>query len=212
MLYAPVAGRENDAASLVPAAPAQNPPAGGSVDLRLEAETIRDIAVVVGRVNTTEDLPVLLTASLDAFGLIRAICRTSQDRSDELSESFAMAAASALHGSNLLAAAPSMPPAEQVTPIRAPAESVSLEYDLDEVTSIVVDLAAVVAGLLRQTGTHAPRSGDRTACYQAADQADSIDDLLTSDVAATTAGELPAPGTPAQPLPRPASQRRNHPR
>jgi hypothetical protein len=79
------------------------------------------------RLDAAGDLPGLLTVSRDAFGLIRAICRTSQDRSGELSAAFAIAATLAVHGRNLLTAAPSMPPARRVATLRRPAETASLE-------------------------------------------------------------------------------------
>jgi hypothetical protein len=140
---------------------------------------VRDSAVVEAQLAAAEDLPGLLTVSRDAFGLIRAVCRTSEARSDELSATFTIAAASALHGRKLLTAAPSMPPVGQVTTLRAPAAAASLEYDLDEITGALTGLVSALDSRLRRAGTQAAQDRDRLACQQAAAEAERIGNLLT---------------------------------
>jgi hypothetical protein len=139
---------------------------------------VRAIIALRERLDAAGDLPSLLNASRDAFSLIRAICRTSQERSDELSANFAVASASALHGRNVLAAAPSMPPASEASPLRSPPENASLEYDLDEITGELAGLASALARALRRTWCPEGPAHDRTACHHAAAKAERIRDLL----------------------------------
>lgn len=131
------------------------------------------------RLNTAEHMPALLAAGRGAFDLIRAISRICQARSDEQAATFTRAAASAIHGRNLLTTAPSMPRDHSVASLRAPAEATSLQYDLNQITGMIASLATDLASQLRQTGALAAHTRDKAACGQAAATAGHIRGLLT---------------------------------
>jgi hypothetical protein len=139
---------------------------------------VQEVIAIRERLATAEDLPSLIAAGREAFGLIRAICQTSEGRSDELSASLASASASALQGRNVLSAAPSMPCVNEVTTLRPPPDTASLEHDLEEVTGELADLASALAKALRRAGPQGRRRDDRRACDHGAVKAERIRDLL----------------------------------
>jgi hypothetical protein len=119
------------------------------------------------------DVPAVLAAGWAAFELIGAIASASAGDSPGMYPAFTLAGGSAVTGRNALAFAPSMPPVPPDTGQNIPKPAGSL----DEIADALAGLASALSGRLRQAAGLAA-AGDRSACEDAASEAEQITRLL----------------------------------
>ena len=117
-----------------------------------------------------EGLPAVLATSWDIFELVRAVTSASAGKSADLYPAFTFARGSAVSGRNVIACAPSMPPA-----------SVSAGHDLPEpaadayeIGDALANLASALSTRLRESAGLAADAADRAACVNAATEAELI--------------------------------------
>jgi hypothetical protein len=134
-------------------------------------EEFRAIAV---RLPAGCGLAATLAAGFDGFEAIRAAARDCEDRDPGLLGAFLLAAGTAVEGRNVVAAAPSLPPAAgPVTVVGVPPGA-----DPGQVASSAAALAGLLAARLADAGRAAAGGGDRRACAAAAAAARRIGLLL----------------------------------
>jgi hypothetical protein len=119
-------------------------------------------------------LAATLAAGFDGFEAIRAAARGCEDRDPGLFGAFLLVAGAAVEGRNVLAAAPSLPPAA------GPVGTVGVPPGADpgQVARSAAALAGLLAARLADAGLAAAGGGDRRACAAAAAAAQRIHMLL----------------------------------
>lgn len=133
-----------------------------------------DIIAARERLRVASSTADRVGASWAAFELVRSVSRSCVPRDDGLLAAYAMAAAIAVQGRNILAGAPSLTEAAQPACTVPPGtDAVSLAGDLAR-------LAGEVATCLTATADHARAEGDAGACRAAAREAEALRDLLGS--------------------------------
>jgi hypothetical protein len=120
------------------------------------------------------DVPAVLAASWEAFELVAAIASASAGDSPGMYPAFTLAGGSAVTGRNALAFAPSMPPVPPDTGQNTPKPAGSV----DEIADALAGLASALSSRLRQAAGQAATAGDRSACEDAASEAEQITRLL----------------------------------
>lgn len=135
------------------------------------------IDIVRARLEHATGLPALLDAAYAAFEDMLTAIEARQDPSTGAFAAFVMAGAAAANGRNVVAAAPSLPPApsgdlartQTRPPGGLPAEAAA---------AILAALSQLLASRLTQASDLPAGLGDRVACAQAARHAASICSLL----------------------------------
>lgn len=122
------------------------------------------------RLADADGLPAVLAAGWDVFELVATIASASADESRDLYPAFMFARGSAVSGRDAIAFAPSTP--------RASADA---RYDPPKLTAPVYEIAAALANLasalstrLRESARLAADASDRSACENAASEAERI--------------------------------------
>jgi hypothetical protein len=136
-----------------------------------------EIETTQARLEAASDLPGLLAAAWDAFGLLLAACQDGGDRSAELFAAFAFAAAAASEGRLALAGAPSLP----AEPGQTASSVTSSEPDLDKLADALAGLADKLGERLLSAARESADPGDRHACEHAAGQAAQVYEILAPD-------------------------------
>ena len=134
-----------------------------------------DIIAVRERLRVASGTAATIGASWEAFELVRSASRSCIPRDDGLLAAYAMAAAIAVQGRNILAGAPSFTQVTQPAACTVPPDS--------DVVSLAADLAFLareVASCLTAAADHARAEGDVGACRDAAREADALRDLLSA--------------------------------
>lgn len=121
------------------------------------------------------DLPELLSASHDAFELIRVLARRCEDQAPELFAAFLTTADAAVDGREAITNAPSLP-AVTANPLLS--GDVMAHLPADQVISTVGELGAILAERLTRGARVAIAPGDAAACEHAAAAARQIRDLM----------------------------------
>lgn len=134
-----------------------------------------DIIAARERLSAASGIADTIGASWEAFELVRSASRSCVPRDDGLLAAYAMAAAIAVQGRNILAGAPSLARMAQpeVRTVPPGTDVVSLAADLAR-------LAGEVAACLTAAAEHARAEGDADACRDAAREAHALRDLLGS--------------------------------
>ncbi|HLI78017.1 MAG TPA: hypothetical protein VKV02_13815 [Acidobacteriaceae bacterium] len=125
---------------------------------------------------STEHIAALLSVAWEAFDLIRTVCRQHETACGTDFAAYAMAAAAAVRGRNIIAAAPSIPPRR----INLAQAGLAKKADTGQVADALAVLAAALSGRLTSTVMTTASRADEQAGEQAATQAESIRALLTS--------------------------------
>ena len=126
------------------------------------------------RLADADGLPAVLAASWEIFELIAAIASVTADNSPDLYPAFTFARGSAIGGRNTIAFAPSMP----AVPVNAAHSLLKPAAGLHEIADALAGLASSLGGRLRDSAGLAPAAADRSACEDAASEAERIAQLL----------------------------------
>jgi hypothetical protein len=135
---------------------------------------VNQIEQVQQHLHAADGVPAVLSASWEAFELVQAVAAACTDQAADMYPAFTFARGSAASGRNAIAFAPSMP-AGGAEP---PAVTAPVTDDVYEVADAVAGLASALGARLREAAGLAADVGDRTACEDAALDAEQISALL----------------------------------
>ena len=121
-----------------------------------------------------DGVPAVLSASWDAFELVQAVAAACADMAADMYPAFTFARGSAVSGRNAIAFAPSLP-AGYAEP---PAVASPVTGDVYGVADAVARLASALGARLREAAGLASDANDRTACEDAAFDAEQISAML----------------------------------
>ena len=121
-----------------------------------------------------DGVPAVLSAGWGAFELVQAVATAYADQSADMYPAFTFARGAAVSGRNAIAFAPSMPGRYAAPPVMTPPAA----GDVYEVAGAVAGLASALSARLREAAGLAADAGDRTACEDAALDAEQISALL----------------------------------
>ncbi len=131
------------------------------------------------RLQEADGLTAVLDAAYAAFEGMLSVIQPVQDPASGLFTAFVKAAASAANGRNALALAPSLPGHPMLA---VPAEQQPWTSESPErVAEVVAGLSHLVAERLTQAAASAPDTGDRDACRYAAQSAQDIYGMLSTE-------------------------------
>jgi hypothetical protein len=128
------------------------------------------IKLIHQRLADADGLPAVLSVSWEIFELVGTIAAASAGQSPDMYPAFTFARGAAVSGRNALAFAPSLPPVPG-EPGHMPLKPAG---DVDEIAGTLADLASAVSIRLRESAGRAAADGDRSACQDAAGQAERI--------------------------------------
>ena len=137
-------------------------------------DSMNQIELLRQRLLDADGMPSALAASWEVFELVRTVTNANADRSADMYPAFTFARGAAVSGRNAIGFAPSMPAGEAVL-FDGP---VPLTGDVYEVADALADLASALGARLREAAGLAANARDRTACENAAQDADRINELL----------------------------------
>ena len=125
-----------------------------------------------------DDVPAVLAASWELFELIAAIASASAvECPDDMYPAFTFASGAAVNGRNALAFAPSLPP----LPRGAAQDPPKPAGEVYQTADALAGLASALSIRLRETAELATATADRSACENAASDADRITQLLAKE-------------------------------
>jgi len=136
---------------------------------------VRQISNAETRLREATTVPGTLSASFDAFEVIRSLARGNENRVPGLFAAFMMAADAAVDGREAVTIAPSLPPAAGSRMPGRPAAGA----DVGEIADAMAALGALLGDRLSRAAATAATPGDRTACEEAAEAAGRICELMT---------------------------------
>jgi hypothetical protein len=136
---------------------------------------MEQIGSAVQRLVSADSVPGVLSASWDAFELLRAESAAGADRSADLYPAFTFARGAAVSGRNAIAFAPSMPLGDAAL-LEA---QVSDASDVHGVADAMAGLASALSTRLRDAAGLTVDAEDHAACVEAAGHAEQICELLT---------------------------------
>ena len=135
---------------------------------------MNEIKLIRRRLADADGLPAVLAAGWDIFELAGTIASASAGESPDMYPAFTFAHGAAVSGRNAIAFAPSLPPVSGGAGHERP-------KPLDDAGEIADDLAALASALsirLRESAGLAADAADRSACENAAREAERITWLL----------------------------------
>ena len=135
---------------------------------------MHQIEQVQQHLQTADNVPAVLSAGWGAFELVQAVAAACADQSADMYPAFTFARGAAVSGRNAIACAPSMPGGYAAPPVMTP----PVAGDVYEIAGAVAELASALSARLRQAAGLAADAGDRTACEDAALDAEQISTLL----------------------------------
>lgn len=135
---------------------------------------MNQIEQVRQHLKAADGVPAVLSAGWDTFEFVRAVASTCADQAADMYPAFTFARGAAVSGRNAIAFAPSMPSghAERSALTRL------VTGDVHEVADAVAELASALGARLCEAARLAADAGDRTACEDAALDAEQISTLL----------------------------------
>jgi hypothetical protein len=133
---------------------------------------VPEISSAKARLREATTVPGTLSASFDAFEVIRLLARGNEDRIPELFAAFMMVADAAVDGREAVTTAPSLPAAAGN---QMPAATGG---DAGEIADAMAALAVLLGERLGGAAVLADGPGDRAACEQAAAAAGRICQLM----------------------------------
>jgi len=131
---------------------------------------VNQIELIRQRLADADGLPAVLSVSWEIFELVRTIASASAGDSPDMYPAFTFARGAAISGRNALAFAPSMPPVRGEPGHRPPKPA----DDVDEIADALANLATAVSIRLRESAELAAADADRSACENAAGEAERI--------------------------------------
>jgi hypothetical protein len=135
---------------------------------------VNEISLTRRRLADADGLPALLAVGWDIFELAVTLASATADESPDMYPAFTFAQGAAVSGRNAIAFAPSLPPVSG-------GAGHELPEPFGEAGEIADDLAALASALsirLRESAGLAADAADRSACENAAREADRITWLL----------------------------------
>jgi len=131
---------------------------------------VNRIKLIHQRLAEADGLPAVLSVSWEIFELVGTIASASAGTSPDMYPAFTFARGSAVSGRNAIAFAPSMPPVSGETGHRP----LKLVDDVGEIADALANLASAMSIRLRESAWLAAADGDRSACENAAGEAERI--------------------------------------
>jgi hypothetical protein len=138
---------------------------------------MNQIGLIQQRLVDAGSLPAVLAASWEIFELIAASASASPGESPEIYPAFTFARSSAVSGRNAVAFAPSMP----VFSANAVHDPPTPTADAYEIADTLAGLASALSVRLRESAELASDAADRSACENAASEAERIAWLLAGE-------------------------------
>jgi hypothetical protein len=135
---------------------------------------VRQTSTAETRLREATTVPATLSASFEAFEVIRLLARGNEDRVPELFAAFMMAADAAVDGREAVTFAPSLPPAVGSHLPGKPTAG----GDVGEIADAMAALGALLGHRLSRAAAMAAAPGDRAACEDAAEAAGRICKLM----------------------------------
>jgi hypothetical protein len=135
---------------------------------------MNQISLIQERLVDAGSLPAVLAASWEIFELIATSAYASPDESPEIYPAFTFARSSAVSGRNAVAFAPSMPSFSGNAVYDPPKPAA----DAGEIADTLAGLASALSVRLRESAELAADAADRSACENAASEAERIAWLL----------------------------------
>jgi hypothetical protein len=135
---------------------------------------VPEISSAKARLQEATTVPGTLSASFDAFEVIRLLARGNEDRVPELFAAFMMAADAAVDGREAVTTAPSLPPS---APSQMPGR-LAAAGDAGEIADAMAALAVLLGERLSDAAALSAAPADRIACEQAAAAARRICQLM----------------------------------
>jgi hypothetical protein len=135
---------------------------------------VKQIEMIEQRLEEADSVADVLAAGWKIFEVIGGVAAAYAEQAADLYPAFMFARSAAINGRNAIAFAPS------VSPVDA-ALFRGLELwtgDMSEVADALAGLASALSSRLQATARVAADDGDRTACENAARDADRISELL----------------------------------
>jgi hypothetical protein len=151
-------------------APAGTARLGSDSSMEGSCNRVNRIKLIHQRLAEADGLPAVLSVSWEIFELVGTIASASAGTSPVMYPAFTFARGSAVSGRNAIAFAPSMPPVSG-EPGHSPLKPAG---DVDEIADALADLASAVSIRLRESAGLAAADGDRSACENAAGEAERI--------------------------------------
>ena len=135
---------------------------------------MNEIRLIRRRLADAGDLPAVLAVGWDIFELAGTIASASVGESPDMYPAFTFAQGAAVSGCNAIAFAPSMPPILGGAGHELPKAA----GDVYEIADDLAGLASALSMRLRESAGLAADAADRSACENAASQAERITWLL----------------------------------
>jgi hypothetical protein len=135
---------------------------------------VRQISNAETRLREATTVPGTLSASFDAFEVIRSLARGNENRVPGLFAAFMMAADAAVDGREAVTIAPSLPPAAG----RQRPDRLASGADVGEIADAMAALGALLGDRLSRAASMAAAPSDRAACEEAAEAAGRICELM----------------------------------
>ena len=135
---------------------------------------MNEIKLIRRRLADADGLPAVLAAGWDIFELAGTIASASVGESPDMYPAFTFAHGAAVSGRNAIAFAPSLPPVSGGAGHELPKPA----GDVYEIADDLAGLASALSMRLRESAGLAADAADRSACENAASQAERITWLL----------------------------------
>jgi hypothetical protein len=136
---------------------------------------VNEIKLIHRRLVDADGLSAVLSAGWDIFELVGAIASASAGKSPDMYPAFTFAQGAAVSGRNAIAFAPSMPAVSGDAGHDPPKPA----GDVYEIADALADLVSALSMCLRESAELAADTADRSACQNAASQAERITWFLT---------------------------------
>jgi hypothetical protein len=135
---------------------------------------VDQIEVVRQHLIDADGVPGVLSAGWQVFELVRAVTRARAGQAADMYPAFTFSRGAAVSGRNALALAPSLP---TDCALRLDLE-VQVTGDVYEIADAVAELALALCRRLREVAVLAADTDDKTACKNAASDAERVSMLL----------------------------------
>jgi hypothetical protein len=138
---------------------------------------VKQIKLAHQHLADASDVPAVLAASWELFELIAALASASAVECPDMYPAFTFASGAAVNGRNALAFAPSLPP----LPRGAAQDPPKPAGEVYQTADALAGLASALSIRLRETAELPTATADRSACENAASDADRITQLLAEE-------------------------------
>ena len=135
---------------------------------------MNEIKLIRRRLADADGLPAVLAVGWDIFELVGTIASATAGESPDMYPAFTFAQGAAVSGRNAIAFAPSLPPISGGAGHELPEPF----GDADEIAGDLAGLASALSVRLRESAELAANAADRSACENAASEAERITWLL----------------------------------